>query len=119
MALSKRENFVNLDIDALEVVATLQVSDYSVLWLDFSVATAALSAFTVEYQIVGAGNWLPMAGVSGDFTTPNHPILKASGNLAAAGVGIHWIKLDVRGVQNVRIKAAGTSSVVQGYASKS
>lgn len=114
MAQSKIGALVNADIDALEDVAVLDVSGFSVMWLEFTIAVAALTAFSIEYRLSGLGNWLPMASAGADFTTPNHPVLKASGAVNTAGLGNHWVKLDIKGVHSVRIRAAGTSSTLNG-----
>lgn len=118
MSLSKRGTFENLDIDTIEDVATIDVADYSVLWLQFAVAVASLTAFTVEYRTTTDAPWMLMASVAGDYTTPVHPVLKASGNLVTAAAGDRWVKLDVTGVHSVRVRAAGASSTIVGYYSK-
>ena len=120
MSLSKREKFTNSDIDSSEDIAVIEVADYTALWIEFLVGVANLTAFTIEYKLTGNGDYLPMASASGDYTTPNFPITKASGNLAAAAFGatVHWARMDVRGVHTVRIKAAGVSSTITMYASK-
>lgn len=114
MAQSKIGALVNVDIDALEDVAVLDVSGFSVMWLEFAIGVAALTAFSIEYRLSGLGNWLPMASAGADFTTPVHPVIKASGALPTAGLGNHWAKLDIQGIHSVRIKAAGTSSTLTG-----
>lgn len=104
----------NLDIDTIEDVATISCHGFKALWLEFAIAVASLSAFTVEYRLTGSGTWLPMASAGADYTTPVHPVLKASGNLVTAAAGQHFLKLDIAGVHEVRIRAAGTSSTLNG-----
>lgn len=105
----------NTDVDDSEDVCIINVAGYKSLWLEFALTVANLSAFTVEYRVNGAGHWLPVAAASGDYTTPHHPVLKASGNLAAAASGsTHYVNLDVSGIHSVRIKAAGTNSALSG-----
>jgi len=69
----------------------------------------------VDYRAHSSGTYFNVASVAGDYTTPNAPVLKASGDLTIAGVASHWLKLDVVGVESVRLQAAGTSSSVTGF----
>lgn len=115
MTFARLGKLENADIDSAEDVAIIEVDGMKVLWLEFVITVAALTAFTIEYSLGNDGNWLPMASASGDFTTPNHPVLKASGSLVTASTsGVHWCKLDVAGVRRVRLRAAGNSSNLLG-----
>lgn len=114
MAQSKIGPLLNADIGAAEDIAVLDVSGFAVLWLEFTIAAAALTAFTIEYRLSGSGTWLPMASAGADFTTPVHPVIRASGALPTAGLGNHWAKLDILGIHSVRIRAAGTASSLTG-----
>lgn len=115
MAQSKYGKISNLDVDALEDILVADVSGFGVMWLDFLIGVAALTAFTVEYRVTGLGAWLPMASAGADYTTPAHPVLKASGALPTAATGQHYLKLDIRGIHSVRIRAAGTNTTIAGF----
>lgn len=108
--------FSNTDVDTAETILEIQVRTIEELWIEFVVGTANLSAFTVALKVREDGNWFTVASAAGDYTTPEGPILGASGDLtvAASGATVHWLKLDVRGVDAVRLQAAGTSSTVAG-----
>lgn len=108
--------FTNSDVDTSEKIVEITISHYlEVLWISFLVGTANLSAFTVEYCL-NDNNYFTVASAAADYTTPEGPVLGASSDLttAASGSTVHWLKLDVQGVEKVRIKAAGTSSTVTG-----
>lgn len=104
----------NLDVDALETVATIDVANAAILYIQFTVAVASLTDFNVDYRADATGSYFTVASVAGDYTTPNAPVLKASGDLTAAAAGTHWLKLDVEGIESVRIQASGTSSTIVG-----
>ena len=105
----------NLDVDALETLVEIDVTYAKVLYVQFTVAVASLTDFNVDYRAHVSGTYFNVASVAGDYTTPNAPVLKASGDLTASAAGSHWLKLDVEGVESVRLQAAGTSSTVVGY----
>lgn len=106
---------INADVDSSEDIAIIDTKSYDRLYISFLVGTASLSAFTVEYSNWG-DNYSTVASSAGNYTTPNAPVLGASGSLVTAAFGstVHWLKLDVGGVGKVRIKAAGTSSTITG-----
>ncbi len=106
---------LNADIDSLESVAVIDVQNYKTLYIQFAMTVAALTAFQVEFRVHASGAYFVVASAAGDFTSPVNPVVKASGDLTIAGVGSHWLKLDVEGVESVKIQAAGTSSVLTGY----
>jgi hypothetical protein len=115
MTFMKRGVIANADIDSLEVVATIETEGMKTLWLDFSVSVAALTGFAIDFQLRETGNWLSVANTGAAFTTPTHPVVRASGDLTGAGTsGVHWCRLDVSGVWAVRIRAAGASSNLLG-----
>lgn len=45
--------------------------------------TQALDAFEVHVKVHGSGNWLPIATLAADFTSPSHPILRCTADLTA------------------------------------
>lgn len=108
--------FSNTDVDASEDVATIDVRDYNTLFLSFLVGTANLTAFVVVIKVAPGGDELTIASASAHYTSPSGVVLGASGDLttAAAGATPHWLRLDVRGVDTVILRAAGTSSTVTG-----
>lgn len=87
------------------------------MWLTFLVGVANLSAFTVEGRVHELGGWASIGSAAADYTAPEGPILGASGDLTTAGYGstVHFLKLDVTGLQTVRIRAAGTASTITGH----
>jgi len=109
--------FTNYDVDSSEDVTTIHVRGMDSVFISFVVGTANLTAFTVEYRSHASGGWFTVASAAADYTSPEGPILGASGDLtiAASGATVHWIKLNVKGARDVRIKAAGTSSTVVGH----
>lgn len=111
-------NFTNTDVDALETLAEIRIpAEAETLWVQFLVATADLTDFDVAYRLHPSAGYFSIATVAADFTTPEGPVLGASGDLgvAAAGATVHWLRLDVRGVDQVRLQAAGANTVVTGY----
>lgn len=109
--------FSNSDVDALESIVTFNVRNNEVCWISFVVGTASLTAISFDFRLHAAGDWFVIGDVSADFTSPEGPILGASADLttAASGATIHWVRLDVRGVHEVRVRAAGTNSTITGH----
>jgi hypothetical protein len=108
----------NAAVTTLEDVAIIEVRGAEVLQFSFVVGSAALTAFDVAGRVGASGGWFTIATAAGDYTTPNHPVLDASGSLvtAAAGATVHWAKIDVRGLESVRLQASsGTSSSIAGH----
>jgi NADP-dependent 3-hydroxy acid dehydrogenase YdfG len=105
----------NADVDAIEDIATIDAAALRTIWVSFTVATAALTSFVVQFKCHSSGTFDTVASVAGDYTAPEGPIMGASGDLTVAGVGSHFLKLDVEGVNEVKLRAAGTSSVITGY----
>ena len=111
--------FENLDVDTIETLADIPVKGQETLFVSFVVdnSTANLSAFTAAFRVATGAGFFTIASTATDFTVPAGPVLGASGDLttAAKGTTVHWLRLDVRGVEMVRLEAAGTSSSVVGY----
>jgi hypothetical protein len=102
-------------IGTLTTVATIDCQERKTLWLSFTVGVA-LTAFTVEFAVSHIGDFFTMASVAGDYTTPEGPVLGASGDLTTAAISTtHWLKLDVEVVKKVRIKASSTSGTLTGH----
>ena len=109
--------FSNADVDAIETLVEVRCKDAEEMYVSFVVGTANLSDFNVDFRCHPQGGWFTVASVAADYTTPEGPILGASGDLttAASGATVHWLKLDVKAAHDVRIQAAGTSSTVTGH----
>ena len=108
----------NQAVTTLEDVAIIGVRGAEVLQFSFLVGAAALTAFDIAGRVSSGGGWFTIATAAGDYTTPNHPVLDASGSLvtAAQGATVHWCKVDVRGLESVRLQASsGTSSTITGH----
>ncbi len=113
-----RGEFSNADIDSSDdTVLELKTAGRERLNLSFTVGTADLTAFSVWFRYHESGDWVLIGSSSADYTSPEGPILGASGDLttAAAGATIHFLNLHVSGTQSVLITAAGTSSSVAGH----
>jgi len=111
----------NLDIDASEAVTVIGTEGYTDLTLEFIVGVANLTGFLVEYRATPGGNFMTMASVALDYTTPKAPVKRASGdlNVAASGPTVHNLRLDVSNANAVRISAAGVNSTLVGSYRKS
>ena len=118
--------FSNADVDSVEDLLSTDGSEAwqvvhgsEYLGLSFLVGTADLTNFDIYYKFHPDGDAALAANADTDFTTPVHPVIKASGdlNVAAAGSTVHWAQLDIRGVYAIRLRAAGTSSAVSGHMS--
>ena len=71
-------------------------------------AANALDAFTVAYMYHPSGGWITVASAGADYTTPNDPVIKASGDLTALLTNTSgWAILDIRGAYGVRFAASG------------
>lgn len=85
--------------------------------VSFVVGAANLTDFLIEGRAHRSAGWIPLATAGGDFTTPVYPVRKASGDLntAAAGATPHFFIMDVPGLTDIRLQAAGTSSTITGF----
>jgi hypothetical protein len=105
----------NADVDALESLAEIDCSGFKTLFVSFA-TTVALTEFTVEFRVHASGTYFTIASASADYTSLEGAVLGASGDLTTAtNSGTHWIKLDVEGVQSVRLQAASSSASVTGH----
>ena len=118
MTIGKTGSFANDSISNNTTLSAIDVADSSVLFVQFQVSDINLTAFAVLYRTLG-GNapWLTMASTSGHYTTPTGVVLGASGDLtgAVAGATSHWLRLDVRGVQEVAFTVSGSGAGILGY----
>lgn len=91
-------------------VATLLVKGRETLTLSVAVKTYALGGFEVWYKhSEEQDDWIKRASLAADYTTPNAPILAASGDLTTQAVGTGWVQIDTRGVYAVQIRAKNTT----------
>lgn len=109
--------FLNSDVDTIEDVVVIPTLPFKTLWIAFTVSTADLTEFEIHFRVNPAGSYFPLASASADFTAPEGPVLGASGDLttAVSGATVHWVCLDVSGVESVKLRAAGSSSVISGH----
>lgn len=111
-------SFSNADVDASEDILIVRPKGRRILWVAFT-TTVALTAFTVEGSLdpgEASGAYFTLASAAIDYTTPEGPILGASGDLttAAGGATVHWLRMDVDGLHTIRLKAASTNASVAG-----
>lgn len=111
--------FSNSDVDSLETLVEIPVTEIEDLWFEFinSASGAVLTGFSIDFRLRSAGNYFVIADATADFTTPEGPVLGCSGDLTQAAADnstVHWCRLNVRGVEMVRLRAAGTSSIIAG-----
>lgn len=93
-------------------VCEIDVAGLERVCLEAAVTTATLSAFKVQARFHSGGSYLTIASAAGDYTNPQGIIVGCSGDLTTQAVGSGWIILDVRGIESLKILAAGTSSGV-------
>ena len=113
-----RGEFSNADLDSSDdTVLELVTAGRERLNLSFTVGVASLTAFDVFIRYHESGDWSELASVAADYTAPEGRILGASGDLTVATFGstVHFLELDVAGVQSVLITAAGNSSTIAGH----
>jgi hypothetical protein len=107
--------FSNSDVDALEQIAEIPVSNSRRLYLSFT-TTVSFTGFQVAFRAHASGAYFVIATAAFDYTSPTGPILGASGDLTTAGPGVtHWLTLDVEGIESVRLQAASTNAAVSGH----
>ena len=118
MTIGSGSGSFSATVTASAQVAEINTREFTTLFVSFIVGVADLSAFTVEYKVdPNSTQYASIASVAADYTSPEGVVLGASSDLtiAAAGATVQFLMLDVRGVQAVRLKAAGTASTVTGY----
>lgn len=119
MSFDTRSGPVSATVTALADVATIYVRQQEVLWVSFVVGVAALSQFVVQGRVGAAGTFFTLASAAADFTAPpaNGVIIGASGDLTTAAgdsTTARWIKIDVKGLESIKLRAAGTASTITG-----
>jgi len=92
--------------EALKPFAIFLTNGAEVLSIEMTVSENALDQFEILYQFAKGGTFIQRVTAALDFTTPNAPVLGASGSFLTAAVGLHWVTLDVKGVYSVQLKAA-------------
>jgi len=119
MAFDPRSGPVSATVTGLADVVTIYVRQQEVLWVAFVVGVAALSQFVVQARVGAAGTFFTLASAAADYTAPpaNGAIVGASGDLTTAagdGTTVRWLKIDVKGLESIKIRAAGTASTITG-----
>lgn len=93
---------------------TIDVKWLKQLFIQITVATAALTAFVVKGKShKAAAAAVTIASAAADFTTPKGLVKAASGDLTIQGVGSGWLALDVGGLEEITINATsgGTATI--------
>lgn len=119
------KNFKSLNntVTALADVATFDVNSLERLTLDIGITNAALTAFELWYRCNSDGNFFKFASAAADFTSPAGIMVGCAKDdntaidmtTAASGTKAS-IVLDVRGLSDIKIRAAsGTSSGMNIY----
>lgn len=90
----------------LTTIATFDVAETRRLFLEVVVAAEALTGFAVLGRANASGAFVTLASAAADYTNPNAPIQYASGDLASAAIGTHFVAIDVHALQSVRIQAS-------------
>lgn len=104
---------ISATVTALADVGEIDVAVDEQIMLEVSVAAAALSAFVVQARAHASGSYHTWLSDAADYTNPEGALVAASGDLTTQGTSTPgWLVLDVRGVESLKIRAAGTSSVV-------
>lgn len=87
-------------------VATILVNGRQTLTLSVKVETYALGGFEVWFKhSEDQDDWIRRASAAANYTTPNAPILNASGDLTIQAIGTGWLQIDTRGVYAVQLRA--------------
>lgn len=96
----------------LTTIAEFDIPECEQLFGQLTVAVAALTEFELQGRPTAGSSYAALANATADFTTPNAPVIWASGDLTIAGVGVHHFLMDVRGIESVRVqaKSAGTAT---------
>lgn len=99
---------------SLTTIVDLDVRQYDHVVVHVTVATASLTELEVHARANADANaYAVVADAAADFTTPNVPILWATGDLTTAAAGEHAFAVDVRGWESLRLqaKSGGTATV--------
>lgn len=103
----------NADVDAIEDIGTIDTRFMERLGLEVAPTVANLTAFAVQGRFHADGSYHTLFSAAADYTNPQGIMVGASGDLttlAAASVG--WLLLDVRGIESIKIRAAGANTVL-------
>ena len=92
---------------------SILIARVSVAFICLQVSGAALSALSVEGQGHASDPWVTiLSGSQFTDSPPPWPLLRASGALSTAGVGNHWMALDVGGLRELRLVATGAGATL-------
>jgi hypothetical protein len=87
---------------------TLSTVGLTRLFVQISVATQALDAFTVSAKAHPSATAIAIASAAADFTSPADPIVDASGDLTTTAAGATgWFLMNVVGFREIVITASG------------
>lgn len=111
-----------IDVDIFTVPASstlipgseLPVAGCERAFVHLTVATAALTGFVIQGRVTNSDAWFDIISAGANFTTPKAPLIGASGDITALGVGSGWFVIGTRGLESIRLKATsgGTATVV-------
>jgi len=98
-----------------DVVATINTESAKTMGLEVqNIGANPLSVFDVYARVTPSANLLKVATSSGDYSTPNYPVSRASGapvTLAAAATA--WLFMDVTGFAEVVLKAVSSTGATR------
>lgn len=94
----------------------LPTLDLSTVGIEINPTVNALDAFIVQGRMSPEGAYQTISSAPGDYTTPNAPVIRASGNLTVLGAGaLGWLLYNVLMFYSIKIfasaNAAGNSVV--------
>lgn len=102
-----------MDNSGVQDIFTLDVRGMSRLCVRLVVATNALAAIQISALVTpNDSTYILLASASGDFTTAQDPMIRASADLTTLATGSGWFILNVTGLATVKISA--NSSAVGG-----
>ena len=108
----------NSDVDALEEIGQIDCSDIEILWIEVHnlVGGGTLTDFDIAFRTHGSGNFVTLYSATADYTSPSGPLLGASADPATLVADASaLLQLNVRGIERIKISAAGTNSSVSLY----
>lgn len=94
----------------LTTIATIAVANRSQINFELLVGVHALTAFEVHARTNPAGNYVKVASVAADFTTPKFPILGATASPVTLAVGEGMFSMNTKGFDSIILKANGLLS---------
>jgi len=72
---------------------------------------AAFDTFIITRRAHPDGDWETIADAAGDFTTPQSPIIEASGSPVTLADGVdEFVRMEVEGMRTIRLQASGNAA---------